>query len=132
MATATAVREPEVRQEAAVDPLDVPYAPGEAPVYTNPLFPDQIIYIHEKDASGNIILAWKGKFVAGKARYSTPRQEGYIRAHLQKLLNGNNPDRWKGEDLDEADRYVCQCSFNTLNTKAGNDHRKYHKHLPVI
>jgi len=112
------------------DELDTPYGVSgiTAPIYHNPIYPNSIYYVHGRDPQGIVRTIGKIPFVNGYARFQTPRQEAWVRLHLSQLLNGNSPDRWQGEDLDEDDREVCQCGFTTLNRKVAIDHYKHWKH----
>jgi hypothetical protein len=130
----TAVAERPVATKPERNPLDVPYAESglEKPVYYNPYSPHSTFYVNRTDERGNVVTVYRGRFVGGTARYETPRQEQFVRDHLTRVLNGNSPDRWKGDNLDEEDRVNCQCGFTTRNSKVALDHQKKTKHQPLV
>jgi hypothetical protein len=117
------------------DPLDVPFPENARPIYYNPHFREGSYRIHAKDTEGNDHPVGRVRFRSHIYVPSTPREEMWAREYVRKLLNGNNPDRWKGDTLDEEDRPVCanaSCGFTTLNHKAWQDHMKFTKHQQRI
>ncbi len=118
-----------------VDPLDIPYLESglPKPLWYNPIYPSSSFRVHAQDRDGNSVTVWVGRFRGGLARYETPRHEQWVRAHLRKLRNGNDPERWLGDNLDEEDRIHFSCTtFDTRNSKAAADHQKFHKCLPLV
>jgi hypothetical protein len=112
------------------DPLDIPFVESGVtpPTYYNPIQPGLRFYIHAWQG-GRSVLLWKGVVKDGTYRYATPRQEQWVRANIRKHLGGNDPERWRGDNLEEDDRWFCaDCQFTTRNTKVAQDHRRAFEH----
>jgi hypothetical protein len=117
------------------DPLDIPFSESGyvPPVYYNPHSPGRKFYVHAMGADGRSHQIYKGVVKEGTYRWrlSTPREELYIRDDISTCLNGNPPDRWIGENLEEDDRWFCDnnsCGFTTRNTKVAVDHQRNFGH----
>jgi hypothetical protein len=120
--------------EGSRDPRDIPYRESgiERPILHNPIRPGGTYYAHEKDDEGRVHTRGKIKVWAGQYRVETPRQADWALEHMRKLLNGNDPSRWVGENLDASDREYCECGFSALNSRVMADHRKFWRHQTRI
>jgi hypothetical protein len=116
------------------DPLDIPYSESglPRPILYNPIRPGGTYYAHTRDEKGRWVTAGKIKVWAGQYRFETPRQAQWAQDHMRKMLKGNEPSRWIGNNLDPEDKDVCECGFTTLNSKVAIDHRRYWKHQSRI
>jgi len=61
---------------------------------------------------------------------TTALQEARVREALVKYVPGGNPDRWKGDtiDDDEEDLRCMECGYFTRNTRVWRDHMKHTGH----
>lgn len=112
------------------DPLDIPFAESGVvpPIYYNPIHPGLKFYIHGWE-NGRSVLLWRGTVKDGTYRFTTPRQEQWVRANVSRHLGGNPPNRWMGDNLEEDDRWHCaDCTFTTRNSKVATDHRRTYDH----
>lgn len=115
------------------DPLDIPFEREQRPVYYNPHYPNGGYRVHATAEDGGVFAVGRIKFKGGRTQPRTPREEIWTREWVSQLLNGNNPDRWKGDDLDVEDTFYCRdCPFYTRNGKVGMDHQRFHKHQRKI
>lgn len=111
------------------DPLDAPYPEEARPRYYNPHHREGGYRVHAVDSEGRDHPVGKVRFRSGLFMPMSPREEMWTREYLSRLLNGNNPDRWKGDDLPDDERFVCRdCPFTSGNHRVGIDHMRFHKH----